>query len=401
MEVTEGKTEVEISEKIAAGLEKDVTVKAEEFMKEIEIQDLERQATLKQIETSRNCVAVAKEAARKFKETQILRKYLERKRAVELQRQRLAQWRGKITMKYQAAIESCALASRSKDPIERARLLAECTRLKTEVSQEKTDIDMQTNKTNETEQKNQEEEVGEQTKLTNENRDQDSDDDIKEEILKNELEEKTSENKESILKQKVDLEKKKAEILQLKNETKTKIATALANKKNLIKQMITKHKETITKLTREETSTIDEDNDEDFEKVTTSITKRAEKKIEEAEKKTTTYKEKIEKIETKLKEKSEALIKTKKKVTELKEVIEKNTDQVIQQTKTLKAKQEFHEKNPTITKVVEEYKELQTTITTTEKLIKTTTVEYVEVVAEEYVTTEVIEFYVEQKKDLQ
>jgi hypothetical protein len=37
MEVTDGKTEVEISEKIAAGLEKDVTVKAEEFMKEIEI----------------------------------------------------------------------------------------------------------------------------------------------------------------------------------------------------------------------------------------------------------------------------------------------------------------------------------------------------------------------------
>jgi hypothetical protein len=66
-----------------------------------------------------------------------------------LQRQKLAKWKGQIAQKAQAAADSCALSQRSKVPAEKARLLAECTRLKEEVDAQTTELNIETTKTEE------------------------------------------------------------------------------------------------------------------------------------------------------------------------------------------------------------------------------------------------------------
>lgn len=63
-------------------------------------------------------------------------------------------WRGEIAIKHQAAQDSCALSQRSKNPIEKQRLIEECTRLKTEVTTQTTEVNIETSKVEDTDKTN-------------------------------------------------------------------------------------------------------------------------------------------------------------------------------------------------------------------------------------------------------
>jgi len=70
-------------------IEVEIKTKTEEWTQEIEVQETERKVALESIEASRKCVANARLEAVKFKQAELRRKYIERKRIVELRRQKL------------------------------------------------------------------------------------------------------------------------------------------------------------------------------------------------------------------------------------------------------------------------------------------------------------------------
>jgi hypothetical protein len=84
--IKENMSEITGTETLSKELETELETRTTEFVKEIEIQEIEKEATLRTIETSKDCIRKAKEAGRTFKETQIRKKYLQRKRQIEISR---------------------------------------------------------------------------------------------------------------------------------------------------------------------------------------------------------------------------------------------------------------------------------------------------------------------------
>lgn len=119
-------------------LEKEVVTKTEEWTQEIEVEEAEKKATMQALDACKGCTTKASEASKKFSEEQLRRQSVQETRVIEVERQRLAQSRGKTEIKQSAASEACALAQRSHDPTQKQRLLDECSRLKNEVMEERT-----------------------------------------------------------------------------------------------------------------------------------------------------------------------------------------------------------------------------------------------------------------------
>jgi len=178
------------------------------------------------------------------------------------------------------------------------------------------------------------------------------------------------------------------------------IKNALKKKRKALIKRIKEERERIAKISKEEEVIVDEDDDEDLKKETSEkIIKRWKTKIEKLEKFTGKYKDKISKLTDDIKEQSKTWIDTKKDVSKHKEMIEIKTQEVLELTKTLKEKQEYHEKNPTITTIVKEYEEIKETITKTTKKIKEVRKDYVKATSEELSVTKMLEFWTEIKKE--
>jgi len=299
-------------------------------------------------------------------------------------------------MKYQAALESCALASRATDPLARQRLLAECTRLKKEVSSEKTQVDLQTNTTNEEAKKNEKEEkvLEELTKEKNEQ--SDSEEEQATEKKKNELEEQTQENKKEILEEKIDLEKKRIEISELKIKTHKQVTNALKNKREEIKILIKKEKERLEKLDKKEEEVVDDGKDDEQIDVITKIIRQNKHKKKRAEVIITNITSKIKHVKEQIKTYKKKKVTVTETVTTLKEKIDHKNGKVLTLTKVLKEKQELHEKEPAVTKHVEEFRATEHKIKVIEQEVKVITFEYITVVTEVEKITKVIEFYKEE-----
>lgn len=86
-------------------------------------------------------------------------------------------------------------------------------------------------------------------------------------------------------------------------------------------------------------------------------------------------------------------------VTKLKTLIDTKTAELLELTKTLGSKQEFAEKNPTVTATITQIAELKVEIEADEKLIKATRTEYVAAYAESTGFTRLIEHFTNQKRD--
>lgn len=86
-------------------------------------------------------------------------------------------------------------------------------------------------------------------------------------------------------------------------------------------------------------------------------------------------------------------------VTKLKTLIDTKTSELLELTKTLSSKQEFAEKNPTVTTTATQISELKVEIETIEKLIKTTRKEYVSAYAESTGLQRLIEHFSTQKRE--
>ena len=86
-------------------------------------------------------------------------------------------------------------------------------------------------------------------------------------------------------------------------------------------------------------------------------------------------------------------------VTKLKTLIDTKTAELLELTKTLGSKQEFAEKNPTVTTTTGQISELKVEIETIEKLIKTTRKEYVAAYAEASSNQKLIEHFTTQKRE--
>ena len=86
-------------------------------------------------------------------------------------------------------------------------------------------------------------------------------------------------------------------------------------------------------------------------------------------------------------------------VTKLKTLIDTKTAELLELTKTLGSKQEFAEKNPTVTTTTGQISELKVEIETIEKLIKTTRKEYVAAYAESASLQRLIDHFTTQKRE--
>merc|ERR1712228_267641 len=75
------------------------------------------------------------------------------------------------------------------------------------------------------------------------------------------------------------------------------------------------------------------------------------------------------------------------------------TSELLELTKTLASKQEFAEKNPSVTTTATQISELKVEIETIEKLVKTTRKEYVSAYAESTSLQRLIEHFSNQKRE--
>jgi hypothetical protein len=129
----------------------EVTTKTEEWTQEIEVQETERKAALESIESQRKCLDSSRLETVRFKQNELRRKFQERKRLLEIRRQKIAQWKTQITIKHQSAMDSCSRAQRARDAIEKVRLGEECARLKEEVTTMTTEVNIEYSKIEEEE----------------------------------------------------------------------------------------------------------------------------------------------------------------------------------------------------------------------------------------------------------
>jgi len=270
-----------------------------------------------------------------------------------LQRQRLAKWRGQIALKHQAANDSCSLAQRSKGPGEKQRLLAECTRLREEVDGQTTDVNIETTKTEEEEKKVVEEEGKDTANADGKGDDEETEINSTTETKKAEIEEETTETEETVLTDKVDIAQKKIEILKFQEKTQNQIASALKKKRTALIKIIKLENERLSKLTREEESTVDVEDGEDDAKatVTSKVTARAESAITDCTERAASYKSKIVYLVTKISTSTTKVVTLREKVTKLKTLIDTKTSELLETTKALRSKQEFAEKNPSVSSV--------------------------------------------------
>jgi len=318
-----------------------------------------------------------------------------------LQRQKLAKWKGQIALKHQAAADSCALSQRAKVPAEKARLLAECSRLKEEVDAQTTEVNIETTKTEEAEKKETEEEATATGVADGKGDEEENTINAKTETEKANIEADVSETVETVLTEKVDIAQKKIEILKFQEKTQNDIAAALKKKRQALLNIIKLENERLAKLTREEESTVDvEDGEADAKAtVTSKVTGRAEATIATATARIANNKEKITYLVTKISGAATKGVTLREDVTKLKTLIDTKTAELLELTKTLASKQEFAEKNPTVTTTASQIAELKVEIETREKLIKTTRTEYVAAFAESSSLQRLSDHFTAQKRE--
>jgi len=179
------------------------------------------------------------------------------------------------------------------------------------------------------------------------------------------------------------------------------IAAALRKKRQALLKIIKLENERMAKLTREEESTVDVEDGEDAAKATvaTKVTARAEATITSATANIASYKTKITYLVTKISTSTTKVVTLREKVTKLKTTIDTKTAELLEVTKSLRSKQEFAEKNPSVSSTAGQISELKIEISTIEKLIKTTRKEYVKVYAESLSLQKLIDFFTTQKKE--
>jgi len=318
-----------------------------------------------------------------------------------LQRQKLAKWKGQIALKHQAAAESCALSQRSKVPAEKARLLSECSRLKEEVDSQTTEVNIETTKTEESEKKETEEEATATGVADGKGDDEENTINAKTETEKATIEADVSETVETVLTEKVDIAQKKIEILKFQEKTQNDIAAALKKKRQALISIIKLENERLAKLTREEESTVDvEDGEADAKAtVTSKVTGRAEATISTSTARIASNKEKITYLVTKISGAATKGVTLREDVTKLKTLMDTKMAELLELTKTLASKQEFAEKNPTVTTTSAQISELKLEIETREKLIKTTRSEYVAAFAESTSLQRLTDHFTAQKRE--
>ena len=318
-----------------------------------------------------------------------------------MQRQKLAKWKGEIALKTQAMNEACALSQKSKVPAEKARLRAECTRLKEEVEQATTDVNIETTKTEEAEKKETEEEATATGAADGKGDDEESSINAKTETEKATIEADVSETVQGVLTEKVDIAQKKLEILKFQEKTQNEIAAALRKKRQALLAVIKLENERLAKLTREEESTVDVEDGEAEAKatVTSKVTGRAEATIASATSRIASNKEKVTYLVTKISGAATKGVALRETVTKLKTLMDTKTAELLELTKTLGSKQEFAEKNPTVASTAPAIAELKVEIEAAEKLIKATRTEYVAAYAESTGLQRLIEHFGTQKRE--
>jgi hypothetical protein len=273
--------------------------------------------------------------------------------------------------------------------------------LKEEVEGATTDVNIETTKTEESEKKETEAEAVATGDADGKGDDEEATINAKTETEKATIEADVSETVQAVLTEKVDIAAKKLEILKFQEKTQNEITAALRKKRVALLAVIKLENERIAKLTREEESTVDTEDGEADAKATvsTKVTARAEATIASSTSRIASNKDKITYLVTKITSSTTKGTALRETVTKLKTLIDTKTAELLELTKTLGSKQEFAEKNPTVTATITQIAELKVEIEADEKLIKATRTEYVAAYAESTGFTRLIEHFTNQKRD--